>query len=64
MLMMVDRDVHFHVLPRYEGERSFEGSLFPDRGWPAAPQLNPAVDLAPAALDTLTERLRALWPAA
>jgi diadenosine tetraphosphate (Ap4A) HIT family hydrolase len=64
MLMMVDRDVHFHVLPRYEGERSFEGSLFPDRGWPAAPQLNPAVDLAPAALDTLAERLRALWPAA
>jgi diadenosine tetraphosphate (Ap4A) HIT family hydrolase len=63
MLMMVDRDVHFHVLPRYEGERSFEGEAFPDRGWPGAPQLSPAVELAPAALETLTKRLRALWPA-
>jgi len=62
MLMMVDRDVHFHVLPRYEGERSFEGEAFPDRGWPAAPQLSPAVELAPAVLALLTERLRALWP--
>src|SRR4051812_27693759 len=34
MLMMVDRDVHFHVLPRYEGERSFAELAFPDHGWP------------------------------
>jgi len=63
MLMMVDRDVHFHVLPRYEGERSFAELVFPDRGWPGAPQLSPAVDLAPPAAKALTDHLRALWPA-
>jgi diadenosine tetraphosphate (Ap4A) HIT family hydrolase len=63
MLMMVDRDVHFHVLPRYEGERRFEGESFPDRGWPGQPQLSPAVELAPPALQALRQRLAALWPA-
>ncbi|HKR89685.1 MAG TPA: HIT family protein [Phenylobacterium sp.] len=64
MLMMVDRDVHFHVLPRYEGERTFEGFSFTDHGWPAAPKLTPAVDLEPPVAEALVERLRALWPAA
>ena len=64
MLMMVDRDVHFHVLPRYEGERGFEGFSFPDHGWPAAPKLTPAIDLEPPVAEALVERLRALWPAA
>lgn len=64
MLMMVDRDVHFHVLPRYEGERTFEGAAFADHGWPAAPKLSPAVDLEPPVAEALVLRLRALWPAA
>lgn len=64
MLMMVDHDVHFHVLPRYEGERSFEGIAVVDHGWPAAPKLSPAVDLEPPVADALVQRLRALWPAA
>lgn len=64
MLMMVDRDVHFHVLPRYEGGRDFEGRSFIDEGWPGPPKLSPAIDLDAAALDSLTERLRALWSAA
>ncbi len=34
MLMMVDPDVHFHVLPRYGVEQTFEGVTFPDAGWP------------------------------
>lgn len=64
MLMMVDRDVHFHVIPRYEGERSLDGQAFPDHGWPGAPKLSPAVDLGGEAVGTLAARLRALWPAA
>jgi len=43
MLMMVDPHVHFHVIPRYEGTRSFGGQEFPDAGWPAVPQLGQAV---------------------
>ena len=37
MLMMVDRDVHFHVIPRYAGERVHEGVSFPDAGGPPFP---------------------------
>ncbi|MDJ0778720.1 MAG: HIT family protein [Gammaproteobacteria bacterium] len=39
MLMMSDPNVHFHVLPRYPGERSACGLTIADRGWPAAPNL-------------------------
>lgn len=47
-----------------EGERTFESFTFTDHGWPGAPQLSPAVDLAPAVAAALVERLRPLWPAA
>lgn len=43
MLMMVDPDVHFHVLPRYSELQNFEGVDFPDAGWPAVPDLSKAV---------------------
>src|SRR5210317_2403740 len=43
MLMMVDPDVHFHILPRYEGIRTFEGLDFADAGWPGPPALGEAV---------------------
>lgn len=39
MLMMVDPHVHFHVIPRYSGDRDFAGQSFPDSGWPALPDL-------------------------
>jgi len=37
MLMMVDPDVHFHVLPRYENPREFGGRTHNDRFWPKPP---------------------------
>jgi diadenosine tetraphosphate (Ap4A) HIT family hydrolase len=64
MLMMVDPDVHFHVLPRYEGVREDEGRIFPDAGWPGAPALGQTVDLDPDAAARFAERLRLKWPAA
>ena len=42
MLMMVDPDVHFHVIPRYQGTRSFEGFTVADAGWPGPPALDRA----------------------
>ena len=64
MLMMVDKDVHFHVLPRYEGLREHEGLSFPDTGWPAAPALGAAVELAPDAVARLADRFAKAWNAA
>jgi len=45
MLMMVDPHVHFHVIPRYEGERSAAGVTVLDAGWPGQPDLAAAVKL-------------------
>ena len=39
MLMMVDPDVHFHVIPRYETQRTFSSQVFTDPGWPGPPDL-------------------------
>lgn len=39
MLMMVDPDVHFHVLPRYESEQTYAGMNFTDPGWPGPPNV-------------------------
>jgi diadenosine tetraphosphate (Ap4A) HIT family hydrolase len=39
MLMMVDPDVHFHVIPRYAKSRDFDGIEFIDSAWPGAPDL-------------------------
>lgn len=39
MLMMVDHHVHYHVVPRYDGVRSFAGLDWVDNGWPALPVL-------------------------
>ena len=63
MLMMVDRDVHFHVIPRYEGERSWGGHTFADAGWPAQPTLASNVALGEEEAAALAAELAARWPA-
>lgn len=45
MLMMVDPHVHFHVLPRYDGERMGAGLTVADAGWPGQPDLAQAEKL-------------------
>ena len=42
MLMMVDPDVHFHVLPRYSADKSFAGQSFVDATWPGPPDITAA----------------------
>lgn len=61
MLMMVDRDVHFHVLPRYDGERTDGDLTFKDAGWPGQPDLGSAVDLGAEGAKTLAAKLRQDW---
>jgi len=64
MLMMVDPDVHFHVLPRYAEAQSFEGVSYPDAGWPAVPDLAAGVLPDAAGQAALVAALRAAWPGA
>lgn len=60
MLMMVDPHVHFHVLPRYGAPVEFEGTAYPDPGWPGQPDLGASDGLADAA--RVTAVLKAAWP--
>jgi len=63
MLMMVDRDVHFHVIPRYDGSREHDGRTFVDAGWPAAPALGATTDLDDEAAGALAAKLAQDWSA-
>ena len=64
MLMMVDKDVHFHVIPRYAGSREHDGRVFNDAGWPAVPALGSTVDLDLDAAERLARILAQAWTAA
>lgn len=61
MLMMVDPHVHFHVLPRYDRDVTFEGRIFADPGWPGLPDLG-AGTAEQAVVAGLRDCLRAAWP--
>lgn len=62
MLMMVDKEVHFHVLPRYAEPKEFEGVLFGDPGWPGPPDLK--TDPAPdeSAMADIKAEIENVWP--
>lgn len=62
MLMMVDPDVHFHVIPRYDGTRRHGALEIADAGWPGPPALGQAHSLDDAGLSAMVEHLRAFWP--
>lgn len=62
MLMMVDPHVHFHVIPRYSGERRFSDTVFPDAGWSGPPDLASGVSDA-GIVASVREVLVSRWPA-
>ena len=61
MLMMVDPHVHFHVVPRYEGVREWNGHEFVDVGWPKVPDLGHAVALEGEELARLVDWLQGFF---
>ena len=63
MLMMVDPDVHFHVLPRYGSARKFAGVSFEDAGWPGPPRLDVVNAGAAAVITDLVDEVKSCWPA-
>ena len=63
MLMMIDPDVHFHVLPRYAAPRSAAGQEFTDVAWPGPPRLNEFNATDAATNEAIRATLRGHWPA-
>ncbi|GAB4255761.1 MAG: HIT family protein [Deferrisomatales bacterium] len=61
MLMMVDPDVHFHVLPRYAAPRTVAGVEFTDGSWPGPPDLKRVHDLGPETFREVLDRVKAAW---
>jgi diadenosine tetraphosphate (Ap4A) HIT family hydrolase len=61
MLMMVDPDVHFHVLPRYSAPRDFAVVAFPDAGWPGPPDLKSGVDADTSTRAEIVAALKSIW---
>jgi diadenosine tetraphosphate (Ap4A) HIT family hydrolase len=60
MLMMVDPNVHFHVIPRYSDVRHWNGLDFPDAGWPGPPRLDAAVALDDEQIGRLATELKSV----
>lgn len=61
MLMMVDPNVHFHVIPRYSDARTACGITIGDPGWPAVPRLGEARDISLEERDALREYISGYW---
>ena len=59
MLMMVDPNVHFHVIPRYSEARRWSGVEFADAGWPGPPRLDVAIKLDEQQLHALVSDVAA-----
>lgn len=61
MLMMVDPDVHFHIIPRYAHERHFAEAVFRDPHWPGQPNLSQAHDMSDATREAIRQYLLSIW---
>jgi diadenosine tetraphosphate (Ap4A) HIT family hydrolase len=64
LLMMVDKYVHWHVIPRYDSPRELNGVTYEDAGWPRTPVLTDATALSDAQFTELRDLMRANWPTA
>lgn len=62
MLMMVDPEVHFHVIPRYQEPARFGDLTVPDHGWPGPPALGQFTDTDDGTRAALTAHLKSRWP--
>lgn len=63
MLMMRDKHVHYHVIPRYSGEKQHLDKTYVDKGWPALPDLASVNDVSVGEFSQLLESIRSIWPA-
>ncbi|MDH5479389.1 MAG: HIT family protein [Nitrosomonas sp.] len=61
MLMMVDPDVHFHIIPRYAQTKKFANKEFIDAGWPAAPNLGYINKTDEKTNQLIMEHIKSCW---
>ena len=61
LLMMRDKYVHFHVIPRYADSIDAIGKKFSDTSWPMPPDITKPIDISGADLQNLTELIKQNW---
>lgn len=61
MLMMVDPDVHFHVIPRYSQSKEFAGKTFVDAGWPKVPDFGKVNETNASMNRQIVDHLISCW---
>ncbi len=62
LLMMRDKHVHFHIIPRYATPRIVCGIEFVDASWPRQPDITEVNALTDSQFDELTSLLKSNWP--
>ena len=62
MLMMVDPQVHFHVLPRYSRDTVHSGQTFSDCAWPGPPDLSLTQPTDDVMADSIAAEIRRHLP--
>lgn len=58
MLMMIDPDVHFHIVPRYSAARIFGQTEFADPAWPGPPDLGKTNDVGDPVKQQIMDMLK------
>ena len=58
MLMMVDPEVHYHIIPRYSSSRIFDEFEFQDFSWPNPPALSRINEITSDTKERLVEYIR------
>jgi len=64
MLMMVDPDVHFHVVPRYAHQREHGDQVFHDYSWPGPPDLGQVNPTTAELNRSILASICSAWPQA
>lgn len=57
-LMMVDKNVHMHVIPRYAASQNFLDKSYVDKGWPGVPDLGHNTPLNKPEQELLLEQIK------
>jgi diadenosine tetraphosphate (Ap4A) HIT family hydrolase len=61
-LMMMDKEVHFHVIPRYPAPIEACGLTFEDPGWPGVPDLGHVVALDASGISEMRDKIGSCLP--
>lgn len=61
LLMMRDKYVHFHVIPRYSEAREVDGMRFEDKMWPMPPDITRPLVISDEEMEKLRKLIKNEW---